>query len=61
MRRLSRLVPTAEDLDRHKGKIAGFIAGVAVPLVLVALFTVLYTGYGLSETPVRPAPIYPNF
>lgn len=61
MRRLARLVPTADGLDRNKAKIAGFVAGVVVPLVLVALFTVIYTGHGLSETPVSLPPIYPNF
>lgn len=61
MRRLARLVPTADGLDRNKAKIAGFVAGVVGPLVLVALFTVIYTGYGLSETPVSRPPIYPNF
>ena len=61
MRRLARLLPTAEGLDRNKAKIAGFVAGVVVPLVLVALFTVIYTGHGLGETPVPVPPIYPNF
>jgi hypothetical protein len=61
MRRLARLLPTAEGFERNKAKIAGFAAGVVVPLVVVALFTVLYTGHGLSETPVPLPPIYPNF
>ena len=61
MRRLARLLPTAEGLDRNKAKIAGFAAGIVVPLVLVALFTVIYTGHGLGETPVPLPPIYPNF
>jgi hypothetical protein len=61
MRRIARLLPTAEGIDRNKAKIAGFAAGIVGPLVLVALFTVLYTGYGLGETPVPLPPIYPNF
>jgi hypothetical protein len=32
-----------------------------VPIVLVLFFQVLYTGYGIGETPVPPVPIYPNF
>jgi hypothetical protein len=61
MRRLANLVPTVGDLDRNKAKIAGFLAGVFVPLVIVALFTVIYTGYGFGETPAVRPPIYPNF
>jgi hypothetical protein len=32
-----------------------------VPLVLVALFIVIYTGYGFGEVPGPRPPIYPNF
>ena len=61
MRRLSRLLPTAEGIDRNKAKIAGFAAGVVGPLMLVALFTVIYTGHGLWDSPPPVPPIYPNF
>ena len=61
MRRIASLVPTAGDLDRNKAKIAGFVVGVVVPLLIVALFTVIYTGYGFGETPAVRPPIYPNF
>lgn len=61
MRRLSRLLPTAEGIYRNKAKIAGFVAGVVGPLMLVALFTVIYTGHGIFEQPVPLPPIYPNF
>jgi hypothetical protein len=61
MRRLARLVPTAEGIARNKAKIAGFAAGVVGPLLLVALFTVIYTGHGLFVQPQPLPPIYPNF
>ncbi len=61
MRRLARLLPTPEGLARNRARIAGFAFGVAAPLVLSAFVTVLYTGHGLSETPVSPPPVYPNF
>jgi uncharacterized membrane protein YkvI len=57
---LSRL-PDSDSFHRNRGKIAGFAAGVVVPIVVVLFFQVLYTGYGIGETPVPPAPIYPNF
>ena len=60
MRRLP--IPTAEGLDRNKAKIAGFAAGLLLPLVVVSVFLVGYSGYGLSETPTQPAaPVYPNW
>jgi hypothetical protein len=61
MDRIARFVPSVEDLDRNRGKIAGFLVGVAVPLVLAALFVVIYTGHGFGETPVSRPPVYPNF
>ena len=61
MRRLASLVPTAEGIDRHKAKIAGFAAGVVAPLMLPALFIVIYTGHGITETPQPLPPIYPNW
>lgn len=57
---LARL-PDADTFHRHRAKIAGFAAGVVVPIVLVLLFQVIYSGYGISETPVLPPPVYPNF
>lgn len=57
---LARL-PSAADLRRASPKIAGFLLGVVIPLVLVVFFQVLYTGYGIGETPGTIAPVYPNF
>jgi hypothetical protein len=57
---LARL-PDADTFHRHRGKIAGFAVGVLVPIVLILLFQVIYTGHGIGETVVPPAPIYPNF
>jgi hypothetical protein len=61
MRRIARLLPTADGIARNSAKIGGFAAGVVGPLVLVGFFMVLYTGYGLSEIPEPPPVIYPNF
>jgi hypothetical protein len=57
---LARL-PDPDSFRRHRGKIAGFAAGLVVPVVLALLFQVIYTGYGIGETPVLPQPVYPNF
>lgn len=53
--------PTSEDLQRNQAKIAGFAAGLVVPLVVAAFFHVTFTGYGLSEDPTPPPVIYPNW
>jgi hypothetical protein len=57
---LARL-PDSESFRRNRGKIAGFAAGVVVPILVVLLFQVIYTGHGIAETPVPPPPVYPNF
>ena len=57
---LSRL-PDGDWLYRNRGAILGFLAGVLVPLAVTAFFTVIYTGYGLWETPPRPPVVYPNW
>jgi hypothetical protein len=57
---LSRL-PDADSFHRHRGKIAGFAAGIIVPIVAALFFQVVYTGHGIGETVVPPTPIYPNF
>jgi hypothetical protein len=57
---LDRL-PDTDSFYRHRAKIAGFAAGVVVPIVVVLLFQVIYTGYGIGETPILPPPVYPNF
>ncbi|MEM9972756.1 MAG: hypothetical protein AAF771_01150 [Pseudomonadota bacterium] len=61
MQAIMRRFPSSDDLQRNKGKLAGFAAGVIVPLIIVALFQVAYTGYGLSEDPTPATVIYPNF
>ncbi len=57
---LSRL-PTQDGIYRNRGKLAGFAAGVVAPIVMAALVTVIYTGYGLWVDPPPPPVIYPNF
>ncbi|MDJ0629208.1 MAG: hypothetical protein QNJ44_13200 [Rhodobacter sp.] len=57
---LSR-IPTKDALHRRLPAIAGFTFGVAVTLCAGALFSVIYTGQGLSHVPVEIPPVYPNF
>ena len=57
---LARL-PDADAFRRNRAKIAGFAAGILVPVILVLLFQVIYTGHGIGETPVPHPPVYPNF
>jgi len=61
MQRLLQWIPTAGDLYRNRARIAGFAFGIFVPLVLGALFVVIYTGHGIGVTPPAPPPVYPDF
>jgi hypothetical protein len=63
MRRLARLLPTSEGIARNRAKIAGFAAGIVLPLIVAGLGIVAYTGQGLSETGTRASAeiVYPNF
>lgn len=57
---LNRL-PSPDALHRRRGAFAGFLAGVAVPLMLVGLFVVSFRGYGIMEEAPQPPQIYTNF
>ena len=60
MQRIIARIPTSEDIEPHKAKLAGLGSGVFGALMLLALAQVLYTGRGLGEDP-PPAPmVYPN-
>ena len=61
MQGLTRRLPDAAWLRRNRGAILGLLAGIIVPLVLVAFFTVIYTGHGLWETPPAPPLVYPDW
>lgn len=54
-------LPDAETLHRRRGAIAGFVAGVAMPLLLVGLVLVSVRGYGIADTPPTPPQVYTNF
>ena len=60
MRILERL-PDAEALHRRRGAIAGFVAGIFVPLVLAGLLLVSFRGYGIADDPPQMPPVYTNF
>ncbi len=60
MQALLRRIPTAEQIDRNKSKIAGFTAGLVVPIVAVLFVHAVRTGEGLYEPPREPVVIYPN-
>ena len=47
--------------DRNKVKVAGFAAGMVLPIVISALVVVTYRGYGWGENPPQIAPVYTSF
>ncbi len=57
---LSRL-PDSDALHRRRGAIAGFVSGVAVPLMLAGLIIVSFRGYGITESAPIPEQVYTNF
>ena len=61
MEAITRRMPSRETLERNRGKIAGFAAGVLGPVVAVMLFMALWTGEGLAPDPApSSATIFPN-
>ncbi len=58
---LDRYIPTSETIHRRRGAIAGFVAGVFVPLVIAGLFLVSFRGYGIMDDPPRLEPVYTSF
>lgn len=60
MRLLDRF-PDSDTLYRRRGAIWGFVAGVAVPLLLAGLFLVSFRGYGIADEPPHPPQVYSNF
>jgi hypothetical protein len=57
---LNRL-PDSASLHRRRGAFAGFLAGVAVPLLVVGVFIVSLRGYGIMEDAPQPPQVYSNF
>ena len=57
---LNRL-PDSASLHRRRGAFAGFLAGVAVPLLVVGVFIVSLRGYGIMENAPQPPQVYSNF
>ena len=53
-------MPTSEQIERNKAKLAGFAAGIVVPIVAVLFFDAVRTGEGLYQPPSEPVVIYPN-
>ena len=58
---LSERLPNTDTLHRRRGAIAGFAAGVFVPLVLAGLVLVSFRGYGITDEPPQMQPIYTDF
>ena len=56
-----RRLPDPESFHRRRGAIAGFVAGVAVPLLLAGVFLVSFRGYGIADAPPVPPQVYTNF
>ena len=56
-----RYLPNSDTIHRRRGAIAGFVAGVFVPLALAGLFIVSFRGYGIADEPPQMAPIYTSF
>lgn len=57
-RRLARL-PAA--LHRRRVAVAGYLAGIAVPLLLAGLVIVAHRGYGIMDDPPRGPQVYTSF
>ncbi|MDU8943216.1 hypothetical protein [Ovoidimarina sediminis] len=60
MQAILRRLPTSEQIERNKAKLAGFAAGIVVPIVAVLFFDAVRTGEGLYQPPSEPVVIYPN-
>lgn len=61
MRAITSRLPTARQIEAHKAKIGGFLAGVAGTLVVVGLFNVSYQGHGLGQERQPPQQVYTSF
>ena len=57
---LNRL-PSSDALHRRRGAFAGFLAGIAVPLLVVGVFIVSLRGYGIMEEAPQPPQVYSDF
>lgn len=61
MQAILRRIPSAEDIERNKAKIAGAVTGAFGTLAVMGLVHVSFTGVGLfEERPTQP-PIYTDF
>lgn len=61
MQNVLKRLPDSALLHRRRGAFAGFLAGVAVPLLLVGVFIVSLRGYGITEDAPQPPQIYTAF
>jgi hypothetical protein len=59
--RFIRGLADPDRLHRRRGAIAGFITGVAVPLMLAGLLLVSFRGYGIADDAPVPPQVYTNF
>lgn len=61
MRPFRRLSRVPETLSRRRGAVAGYLAGIAVPLMLAGLVLVAHRGYGIMDEPPRGPQVYTSF
>jgi hypothetical protein len=61
MRLFHRIRSIAERLRNRPGAVLGFVAGVAVPLMLAGLVIVSFRGYGIMDESPQGPQVYTNF
>lgn len=61
MRPFRRIARVAETMRRRPAAVLGFVAGVAVPLMLAGLIVVSFRGYGIMDEPPQGPQVYTNF
>ena len=61
MRPFRRTARVADALRRRPAAVLGFVAGVAVPLMLAGLLVVSVRGYGIMDEPPQGPQVYTSF
>ena len=61
MRLIRRLGQLPAALHRRRAALAGYLAGVAVPLMLAGLVLVAHRGYGIMDEPPQGPQVYTSF
>ncbi|MEQ9038171.1 MAG: hypothetical protein RIE24_07445 [Silicimonas sp.] len=61
MRLVRGIARLAESLRRRPAACLGYLAGIAVPLMLAGLVIVAHRGYGIMDQPPRGPQVYTSF